>query len=60
MSEKLLTRAEVAEMLSISLRSVDRLRAHGYLPAVRVLTSVRFRAVDVQALMDPRPQGDTR
>jgi excisionase family DNA binding protein len=59
MSEKLLTRAEVATWLSLSLRSVDRLRARGILPAVRVLTSVRFREEDVRKLIDPR-QGDGR
>jgi excisionase family DNA binding protein len=59
MFEKLLTRSQVADMLSISLRSVDRLTSRGILPAVRVLTSVRFREEDVRKLIDPR-QGDGR
>ena len=54
MSSRLLTRAEVAHLLSISLRSVDRLRARGILPAVNVLTTVRFREEDVQKVIAPR------
>jgi excisionase family DNA binding protein len=53
MTSKLLTRAEVAHILSLSLRSVDRLRARGILPAVKVLTTVRFREDDVRRLIDP-------
>lgn len=59
MQEKLLKRSEVAEMLSISLRSVDRLRKRGLLPCVKVLTSIRFREEDVKRLIDPR-QGLSR
>lgn len=59
MSPKLLTRVEVANLLSISLRSVDRLRARGMLPCVKVLTTVRFREEDVRKLIDPR-QGLSR
>jgi excisionase family DNA binding protein len=54
MSEKLLTRAEVSTILSVSLPSVDRLRARGILPAVKVLTTVRFREEDVRRLIDPQ------
>lgn len=54
MSEKLLTRADVANLLSISLRSVDRLRDRGILPTVKLLTTVRFREEDVQKLITPR------
>ncbi len=43
MSDKLLTRAQVAELLSVSVRTVDRLRAEGLLPGVKVMSSVRFR-----------------
>lgn len=59
MSPKLLTRADVAHILSLSLRSVDRLRARGILPAVTVLSAVRFREEDVRRLIDPR-QGPAR
>src|SRR5262249_40661638 len=52
MSEKLLTRAEVAQLLSVSLRSVDRLVARGILPAVKVLSTVRFRPEDVKLLTE--------
>lgn len=60
MSEKLLTRSEVSDMLSISLRSVDRLRARGILPAVKVLSTVRFRAEDVKKLIDPQQRDPDR
>jgi excisionase family DNA binding protein len=51
MQEKLLTRAEVAQLLSVCLRSVDRLRAQGALPAIKVRSSVRFRPDDVRRLI---------
>ena len=56
MSDNLLTRAQVAQLLNISLRSVDRLRVRGVLSAVKVgtLTSVRFKSEEVKTLMDPR------
>ena len=57
MSQKLLTRADVAQLLSISLRSVDRLRSHGLLPAIKVLTTVRFKEEDASALLDRQRAG---
>ncbi len=47
-SKEMLTRAEVAQILSVSLRTVDRLRRQAILPAIKVFTSVRFRAEDVR------------
>jgi excisionase family DNA binding protein len=52
LSPKLLSRAEVAEVLSVSVRTIDRLREQGILPPVKVLTSVRFREEDVKNLVD--------
>ena len=57
MTPKLLTRAEVAELLSVSVRSVDRLRAEGLLPAVKVLTSVRFREDVVKGFIQQQQGG---
>jgi len=52
MSQKeMLTRAEVAQLLSVSLRTVDRLRRQGVLPAIKVFTSVRFPEEAVRAFM---------
>ena len=51
MEEKLLSRAEVAGILNVSLRTVDRLRTEGALPAIKVRTSVRFRSDDVRRLI---------
>ena len=51
----LMTRQEVADLLKVSVRSVDRLRENGALPAVMVLTNVRFRVDDVEALLTAKP-----
>jgi excisionase family DNA binding protein len=54
-SETFLTREEAAELLGVSVRSVDRLRARGRLPAVQYLRRgrVRYRRDDVEALLEP-------
>jgi excisionase family DNA binding protein len=46
-----MTKAEVAEVLGVSPRTVDRLRAQGLLPTARVLGAVRFRPADVRAVL---------
>ena len=46
---KLLTKAEVADILRISQRSVDRLRVRRELPSLKVRTGVRFRPEDIAA-----------
>jgi excisionase family DNA binding protein len=48
----LLTAAEVAEILNVSLRSVRRLIKDGKLPIVHVGRSVRIRPEALQALID--------
>ncbi len=48
----LLTAAEVAEMLSVSLRSVRRLIKDGKLPIVHVGRSVRIRPEALEAFID--------
>jgi excisionase family DNA binding protein len=57
---KLLTKADVAELLGLSTRSVDRLRAGGELPAVRVRGRVRFRPEDVVAYVERLSRGGRR
>jgi hypothetical protein len=47
----LLTRPEVALWLNICLRSVDRLRNRGLLPAAKVLSSIRFELEAVEAFL---------
>jgi excisionase family DNA binding protein len=49
----LLTRKEVAELLRVSVRTVDRLTADGVLRPVRLRARgrVTFRSADVQALI---------
>jgi excisionase family DNA binding protein len=48
----LLTAAEVAEMLSVSLRSVRRLIKDGKLPIVHVGRPVRIRPDTLEAFID--------
>src|SRR4051812_5673729 len=49
---RLLSRAEVADRLRVSVRTVDRLRASRDLRSVRVRGRVRFDPVDVCAYLD--------
>ena len=48
----LLTAAEVAEILHISLRSVRRMMADGRLPVVRLGYSVRVRPEALEAIIE--------
>ncbi len=57
MTMKLLRKNEVAGILGVSPRSVDRLRARGDLKAVRVLRSVRFAQADVEAYISNQKGG---
>jgi excisionase family DNA binding protein len=51
-AEKLVSKREVAQRLSVSLRSVDRLTAKGALRRVKVLGAVRFRLTEVLAIIE--------
>ncbi len=54
-TESLLRKAEVAALLRVSIRTVDRLIASGQLPCVRLGESggaVRFRMEDVRRLVE--------
>ena len=50
--KRLLRRDEVAECLGASISTVVRLEKRGDLPRVKLGRLVRFRAVDVHALID--------
>jgi len=50
--EKLLKKRQVAEVLSCSLRTVDRLVNAGRLTRVKILGGIRFRWSQVQMLMN--------
>ncbi len=52
-SERLLTTAEVADRLQVSLRTVRRLAAVGTLRPVRIGRSVRFHPRDVRDVERP-------
>lgn len=47
MDEKMLTREEVAEMLQVCPRMVDKLRKERNLPAILLGRSVRFRRASI-------------
>jgi excisionase family DNA binding protein len=49
---RLLTRSDLAERLSVSLRTVDALLASGRLPHFRLGRSVRFASAEVDALLE--------
>ena len=52
MTDKLLRKRDVADRLSCSLRTVDRLVNVGKLTRVRILGGIRFRCSQVQTLMN--------
>jgi excisionase family DNA binding protein len=50
--ERLLKKREVAERLSCSLRTVDRLVNAGRLTRIKIMGGIRFRLSQVQILMN--------
>ena len=49
---RLLPKARVAELLSVSERTLDRIVQDGALPACRIRGQVRFRPADVAAFIE--------
>jgi excisionase family DNA binding protein len=47
-----LKKSDVAKLLNVSVRTVDRLREKNLLPAVKIMDSVRFRPEDVRAYLE--------
>ena len=52
MKQKLLSKKEVAELFSVSVRSVERLAARGRLTKVKIGGCVRFKLKEVEAMME--------
>ena len=50
-SLRLLTRKEVAEVLDVSLKVLDRLVRDGHIECLRIGAKVRFRLSDVEAFL---------
>ncbi len=48
---KLLKKPQVARLLQLSTRTVDRLRAAGKLPSFKLGRAVRFREDDVEKML---------
>lgn len=48
----LMTRQEAAELLRVSLPTLDRLLRQNKLPVIRIGKSVRFRKSSLQAMID--------
>ena len=55
----LITKAEAAEQLGVSVRTVERLIAAGRLPLVRVEGAARLRVVDLEAYVNALVPPDT-
>jgi excisionase family DNA binding protein len=58
--ERLLSKGEVADLLNVSVRSVDRLRDEGLLKEVPVRGSVRFAPEDVADFVNHQRRGEDR
>jgi excisionase family DNA binding protein len=50
--DKFLKKKQVAEQLSCSLRTIDRVVGSGRLPKIRFRGSVRFRESDVRKIIN--------
>ena len=48
----LVTKAEAAELLGVSVRTVERLIAHGQLPLLHIERASRLRLADVEAYVN--------
>lgn len=57
MSEQLLRKNDVARLLNVSLRTVDRLLASGTLPAVKVGSRVRVRPESIELFLNHQQKG---
>jgi excisionase family DNA binding protein len=52
MTERLLRKREVAELLGVSTRTVSRLAERGEIDVVRIGRGARYRADDVRSLIE--------
>lgn len=52
--EKLLTPAEVTEILGVSRRTVSRLIDDGYLPALKIRGTIRFDPEEIRQVLGRR------
>jgi excisionase family DNA binding protein len=53
-NRRMLKKVEVAEMFSVSQRTIDRLIASGKLPRVKIAGCVRIRLADAEKLIQPK------
>ncbi len=56
MTSKLMTKRETADRLSVSTRTLDRIRSKGEIKAVSVGGQVRFRPEDVEKFINRSTQ----
>ena len=59
MTTKLLTKREAADRLSVSVRSLDRLRSVGAIRTVRVRGSVRITESEIEKFVTKNRPGST-
>lgn len=53
----LLTRQQVAELLFVSVRTIDRFKCSGDLPYIQVGKQLRFRLEDVERFLELHTHG---
>lgn len=58
MKDGLLTKREVADFLSISLRTVDRMIADQQITPIRIRGQVRFDPKEIQAIIERKGTKD--
>lgn len=56
MQKRLLTPKDVAELLQISVRTLERWVAEGKLPAIRLGRLIRFDPDDIRKFIDERKE----
>lgn len=54
---ELLTKSETADLLRVSVKTVERWEKDGILNPIRIARSVRYRRTDVQALIAGQQAG---
>lgn len=60
MTFNLLTKAEVADLLTVSIDTIDRMRRKGdFVPAIQIGGTLRWRDTDVKAWLDAKTNGVT-
>jgi predicted site-specific integrase-resolvase len=55
----LLTEVEVADLFGVTARTIRNWAATGHLSPLRIAGTTRYRAAEIQALIEPPSSGET-